>query len=654
MTPHPETMIFFIPLADLKLFHATDLSALTEREIVERVRADEPGVFEGAQLSIREGVLVIEFPPVAESAHAEAMRLFEKGVQRCRQGDYRKAVGILDRVLELDPSIVAAYRNLGMAYVELNEPEKAREYLIEAALLDPRDPWPYVVLGNQLIRQPGKLEAAEALLRKAQALDPTDPWAMNSLGGIATEKGDLAGARDWFRQALELKPDFANARYGLSNTFAMEGRFDEARSELATLFGGAEHQDARSHQVFRAAHDFWLDLTRQLANARREDSLASVRAYLEQVSRDSGFPVHEEWGDFPENFAAQTQMAWKKGRDHHVIRLRRGYPEPAWHHTLAHEATHIALEAAARALGRNRWFVTTADTRAKALKGMAGDIRKIGKLGYPEDRVAELMVTLHNGATAFLFNCPLDMIIEARLRRELPALAEAQWLSLDLLAREAVSVTCHPEIRKLAPQAILKVNDSLNAAMAMFLKDLSGGAIDHVEAYRPFNCLKPAERLYGLYREVASRNPDAGSEYDLVDAFADVLGVRDWYVWQPDRDVAEPAQAAEPSPASARKIDSPAALMYLVSALEHLDGLHDREVTHVATETAILGRSGMDLDNADKVHTLSMFPGERFSGLELLCLMYAAFQRIKPEADVGVDMSTAWAAARMMHAARKR
>jgi hypothetical protein len=139
-----------------------------------------------------------------------------------------------------------------------------------------------------------------------------------------------------------------------------------------------------------------------------------------------------------------------------------------------------------------------------------------------------------------------------------------------------------------------------------------------------------------------------------VDAFADVLGVRDWYVWQPDRNVAEPAQAAEPSAGSARKIDSPAALMYLVSALEHLERLEDRDVTHVATESAILGRSGMDLDNADKVHVLSMFPGERFSGLELLCLMYAAFQRIKPDADVGVDMSAIWAPARMMHAARKR
>jgi len=487
-------MIFFIPLSDLKLFHAADLSSLSEREIVERIRSDQPELFADATLTVNQGVLMVEFQPVADAARAEAARLLEKGVLRCRQGEYRKAIGILERVIELDPSVVAAYRNLGMAYVELNESEKAREYLVEAALLDPKDPWPYVVLGNQLIKQPDKLAAAEALLRKAHELDPVDPWAMNSLGGIATERGDLSSAQGWFRQALQLKPDFANSRYGLANSLAMGGRFEEARAELATLFSGAEHQDARSNQVFRAARDFWLDITRQLANARRDESLASVRGYLAKVSKESGYPVREEWADFPENYAAQTQMAWKKGKDHHVIRLRRGYPEPAWHHILAHEATHIAMEAEARALGRNRWFMTTAESRTKALKGMAGDIRKIGKLGYPEQRVAELMVKLHNGATSFLFNCPLDMIIEARLQREMPTVADAQWLSLDALAREAVTVTRNPEIRSLSPQTILKVNDTLNAAMALFLSDLSGGAIDYVEAYRPLNLDSSVER----------------------------------------------------------------------------------------------------------------------------------------------------------------
>jgi Flp pilus assembly protein TadD len=647
-------MIFFIPLSDLMLFHVADLASLSEQEIVERIRSDQPELFADATLTVNEGVLRVEFQPVADAVRAEAGRLLEKGVLRCRQGEYRKAIGILERVIELDPSVVAAYRNLGMAYVELNESDKARDYLVEAALLDPRDPWPYVVLGNQLLKQPDKLEAAEALLRKAHELDPADPWAMNSLGGIATERGDLSSAQDWFRLALQLKPDFANSRYGLANSLAMAGRFEEARAELSTLFSGAEHQDARSNQVFRAARDFWLDITRQLANARRDASLASVRDYLARVSEASGYPVREEWADFPESYAAQTQMAWKKEKDHHLIRLRRGYPEPAWHHILAHEATHIAMEAEARALGRNRWFVTTAETRTKALKGMAGDIRRIGKLGYPEQGVAELMVTLHNGATSFLFNCPLDMIIEARLRREMPTVADAQWLSLDALAREAITVTRNPEVRSLSPQIILKVNDTLNAAMALFLRDLSGGAIDYVEAYRPLNCLKQAERIYGLYQAAVSRGLTAGNEYDLVDAFAAELGVRDWYVWQPDRDDLTRTQDDAGSPTPARRISSPAALMYLVAALDHLEGLDPRVVTQIATEAALLGRSGMNLDNADKLHTLSAFPDERFSGLELLCLMYAAFQQIKPDADVGVDMSEVWDAARIMHASRKR
>jgi len=104
----------------------------------------------------------------------------------------------------------------------------------------------------------------------------------------------------------------------------------------------------------------------------------------------------------------------------------------------------------------------------------------------------------------------------------------------------------------------------------------------------------------------------------------------------------------------ARKINSPTAMMYLVSALDHLDGLSEQAIKHVATEAALLGRSGMNLDNVEKKHSLSAFPAERFSGLELLCLMYAAFQRFKPDADVGVDMSEIWPMARMMHAARKR
>ena len=79
--------------------------------------------------------------------------MHSKATQRAKQGDYRKAVGIWERVIELDPSNVEARRNVGMAYVELQETDKAREHLIEAALLDPKDAWSFVVLGNILAKE---------------------------------------------------------------------------------------------------------------------------------------------------------------------------------------------------------------------------------------------------------------------------------------------------------------------------------------------------------------------------------------------------------------------------------------------------------------------------------------------------------------------
>ncbi|MCZ2115166.1 MAG: tetratricopeptide repeat protein [Anaerolineae bacterium] len=645
-------MIFHIPLRDLKLFSAGGLEGLPEAELVARLRAEHPRLLADAQIEIAGGMVTIRFPEPPAQGKAEAARLLEKGIQRCRQGEYRKAAGILERVLDLDPSSTPAYRNLGMALMELGETEQARQHLVEAALLDPKDAWPYVVLGNALVREPGKLDAAEGLLAKAHEIDPKDPWAMNSLGGIAMERGDLAAAVAWFSKALAAKPDFANAHYGWALALSTQGRDEEALARLGLLFAKAEVQDARSRPVFANARNLWREITARRAAAHATESLAAVRAYLDGIAARSGFPVREEWADFPENYAAQTQMAWKKGRDHHLVRLRRGYPEPAWHHILAHEATHIALEAEARALGRNRWFTVNDETRRKALRQIEPDLRRIARQGHSPERIAALAGKLLEGACGLLFNAPIDMLIESRLARALPALREAQLLSLDTLAREAAALSTHREVRQVAPERILSVNDALNAAGALFLRDLSGGALDYVEAYRPFGCLAKAERLYAAWRDAEAEGIAPGAEYDLVDEFASQLGVRAWYAWQADSGPGG-AAASEP-PAQSRKIESPAALMCLVAALERLDGRGEQEVAQIAAEAALKGTTGLDLDSPEKLHSLSAFGNERFSGLELLCLMHAAMQRVSPGTDVGADFSGVWTAAQMIFATRKK
>ena len=44
----------------------------------------------------------------------------------------------------------------------------------------------------------------------------------------------------------------------------------------------------------------------------------------------------------------------------------------------------------------------------------------------------------------------------------------------------------------------------------------------------------------------------------------------------------------------------------------------------------------------EKKYTLSAYPGESFSGLQLMCLIYAGFKRIAPDQDAGMDLNEPW------------
>lgn len=73
------------------------------------------------------------------------------------------------------------------------------------------------------------------------------------------------------------------------------------------------------------------------------------------------------------------------------------------------------------------------------------------------------------------------------------------------------------------------------------------------------------------------------------------------------------------------------AIAHLVDALKRFAGMTDEEVREIAFEIAILGSKRLSIRNREPVHTLRNLPG-KFSGLELLCLEYAGFQRIDPSA----------------------
>jgi hypothetical protein len=91
--------------------------------------------------------------------------------------------------------------------------------------------------------------------------------------------------------------------------------------------------------------------------------------------------------------------------------------------------------------------------------------------------------------------------------------------------------------------------------------------------------------------------------------------------------------------------------MYCLDALRRFDNMDSDQVMRIAAEIAVLGRGGLDYTSPDQKYSLASLPDERFSGLQLLCLMYVGFQRVDPSVDLKLDLGEAYAAAVKLHQA---
>jgi hypothetical protein len=84
---------------------------------------------------------------------------------------------------------------------------------------------------------------------------------------------------------------------------------------------------------------------------------------------------------------------------------------------------------------------------------------------------------------------------------------------------------------------------------------------------------------------------------------------------------------------------------YLTDALKTFAKVGPAKMWAIGVEVAMLGRSGLDINNSAKQYKLKTLPGD-FSGLHLLAIMYAAVQQIDPSADLGADFAVEYAVAK--------
>jgi tetratricopeptide (TPR) repeat protein len=161
------------------------------------------------------------------NAGARWIDLSERPENKAQEKEYlAKAIGYLNHALELHPKYVNGYLNLGLAYLKLQNYDKAEEIWGKAKVLYPNNPFLtmyYQYLASAYMQQSselgkiGKLPEAIEKMKKAALLVPNDPEIWYNLGGAAFTMKDYANARIYFEKCLSLNPNHQQAKLGYEN-----------------------------------------------------------------------------------------------------------------------------------------------------------------------------------------------------------------------------------------------------------------------------------------------------------------------------------------------------------------------------------------------------------------------------------------------------
>jgi spermidine synthase len=145
-------------------------------------------------------------------------------------GNYQAAVPIYERVLKLDPKNVQALNILGVMNIKTGHLQTAEDYLRRAVRLRPNCGSARYNLGH-LLEQTGRhAEAVEQWEKAAKAQN--DEIVADYWGQFLVRQGRAKDAIQWFRAALNIRPEFTDARFRLAGALYQTGNIQEALTHL--------------------------------------------------------------------------------------------------------------------------------------------------------------------------------------------------------------------------------------------------------------------------------------------------------------------------------------------------------------------------------------------------------------------------------------
>ncbi len=243
-----------------------------------------------------------------EPEHADAWHLL--GVSAHQQGDHELARKLIGNAININGAAADYHSNLGMVLQAMRLVDDADTAFRHALEIDPSHGKALSNLAG-LLRRKGDFAAAVDYAKRAVRSNDSDAEAHNNLGNALMDCGRdqewLDDARESYRQAIQLQPDYALAHWNLSLALLAAGRLKEGFEEMAWRWHWSGFPAKRRHEDKPALTEE-TNLTGKRVLIYAEQGLGDAIHFVRYARsiRDQGATVIVEC---PESLAPLVQAA---------------------------------------------------------------------------------------------------------------------------------------------------------------------------------------------------------------------------------------------------------------------------------------------------------------------------------------------------------
>jgi len=148
-----------------------------------------------------------------------------------RNREWRDPITFYNQTLQYAPNSYRIVNNLGMAYADAEDHEKAEKMYERAIALDSTNPVAYHNLGN-IYKELGERELAISNFQTAIGLDPEFFFSYNALADLYLKEGNYREVRKVFESYLEYSPSKVDVLILLANIATKEEDLEGALAYL--------------------------------------------------------------------------------------------------------------------------------------------------------------------------------------------------------------------------------------------------------------------------------------------------------------------------------------------------------------------------------------------------------------------------------------